>query len=179
MPFLSVFLPLPSPLLLSLSLSFSLSLSLSLSVCCYSFSAVVRQEAAPPPPSKTTPLHPNGGVPSISSDGGNVAPPPSATVGVNSIPKTDTSSVGTSDKNSKLIVDQRPASGEATPTGGLVDVPTLATTTTSENKLEKDADSAHIQKVVEVKVQEVTSGSKETKTEVCLCVCVCVCVCMV
>ena len=137
---------------------------------------------APPPPAETTPFRPNGGSPSISSE--SVAPPPAAvTVEVNSIPKTDTSSAGSSTSSSKseLLSDTQPVSGDS-PTG-LLDTPTL-----SVKEDTKSADSA-VKEAVEVKGQDATTGTGESTSDkvgsslfcrscdmlnniVCVCVCV-------
>ena len=132
---------------------FSLSLSLS-----HRFSAVVRQEVAPPPPTETTSFRPSGGDPSTSSE--NVAPPPAAaTVGVNSIPKTDASSAGSSASSSKseLLSDTQPVSGDSST--GLLDTPTLAAKEDS-----KSADSA-VMDVTEVKEQDTTTGTGESASD--------------
>ena len=150
---------------------FSLPSSLSLSL--YRFSAVVRQEVAPPPPAETTPFRPNGGVSSISSESENVAPPPAAaTVGVNSIPKTDSSSTGSnSSSKSELLSDSgiQPASGDSS--AGLLDTPTTLAAAKDDSR---SADSASAAKeVAEVKDQDAaTKGtSEESATEqVCICV---------
>ena len=124
---------------------------------------------APPPPAETTPFRPNGGVPSISSESENVAPPPAAaTVGVNSIPKTDSSSTSTgsnSSSKSELLSDSgiQPASGDSS--AGLLDTPTTLAAAKDDSR---SADSASAAKeVAEVKGQDAaTKGtSEESATE--------------
>ena len=111
-----------------------------------------------PPPAETTPFRPNGGVPSISSE--SVAPPPAAaTVGVNSIPKTDSSSTGSnSSSKSELLSDVQPASGDSSM--GLSDMPTVAAKDNS-----RSADSAAGKDITEVKGQETTKGTGESASD--------------
>ena len=156
----SLYLHPPSHLLSpSLSLFFSLLPPPIPNTYTHRFSAVVRQEVAPPPPAETTPFRPNGGTPSINSDVESVAPPPAAaTVGVNSIPKTDTSSAGGSNSGKELLSDAQPVSGDSS-TGLVSDTPTL---TTSEDS--KSTDSA-IKEVAEVKGLDVTTGSGEVTSD--------------
>ena len=95
------------------------------------FSAVVRQEVAPPPPAETTTFRPNGGVSSLSNENESVAPPPAAAtvVGVNSIPKTDSSSTGSNNSSkSELLSDTgiQPVSGDSSTPMGLLDTPISA-----------------------------------------------------
>lgn len=98
----------------SLTRSFPPTLPLSLSPSsCHRFSAVVRrQEMATPPLTDTTPIRYNRGTPSVSNENRNVAPPPpaAATVGTNSIPKTDTSSADDSSRyKNELLSSSQPA----------------------------------------------------------------------
>ena len=118
---------------------------------------------APPPPAETTPIRPNGGVPSLTSE--SVAPPPTAaTVEVNSIPKTDSNSTGSNNSSkSELLSDTgiQPASGDLSV--GLLDTPTLAA------KDNRSADSAS-KDITEVKGQDTTKGTggESASEQVCL-----------
>ena len=121
---------------------------------------------APPPPPETTPFHPNGGVPSnINRENETVAPPPAATVGVNSIPKTDSGSSGSRGSPTELLQNAQPTTVEATPTR-LVETPTLSST--SESSLGKDAESADVETVTEVKDQRESKEASCSSDKVCV-----------
>ena len=120
---------------------------------------------APPPPAETTPFRPNGGAPSISSESENVAPPPAAaTVGVNSIPKTDSSSTGSnSSSKSELLSDSgiQPASGDSS--AGLLDTPTTLAAAKDDSR---SADS--VSAVSEDKGQDVATKEESATEQVCI-----------
>ena len=114
---------------------------------------------APPPPAETTTFRPNGGVSSLSNENESVAPPPAAAtvVGVNSIPKTDSSSTGSnSSSKSELLSDTgiQPVSGDSSMPTGLLDTPTSAKDDATS------AESAGRDKV-EIKGQDTTVATSE------------------